>query len=262
MVPDRLPVEIKELIKKFPQGSLQFEIGIQTLSPEVAANVSRKNDMAKVEENFKFLKSETQVHTHADLIVGLPGETLSAFAKGFDELHRMGPDEIQVGILKRLKGTPIARHEKSFKMQYSELPPYQILSTDSISYLEMQKMNRFAKFWELYANSGEFKKFINWLCQHESVETSFFSRFMNFTEFLSNQHSDTHSISLLKLAESAYLFMISMGVNQTDAADLIVQDYCFGSKRRDLPNFLKHENKQSPRNERASLNQRQLKHLN
>ncbi|MCC2680305.1 MAG: Mg-protoporphyrin monomethyl ester oxidative cyclase, partial [Pseudobdellovibrio sp.] len=33
LVPDRLPLEIRELITQFPAGSLQFEIGIQTLNP-------------------------------------------------------------------------------------------------------------------------------------------------------------------------------------------------------------------------------------
>ena len=262
MVPDRLPLEIRELLKKFPQGSLQFEIGIQTLNPEVAANVSRKNDMTKVAENFNYLKTETHVHTHADLIVGLPGETLPSFAEGFDRLHQMGPDEIQVGILKRLKGTPISRHEKTFKMQYSDLPPYQILSTSTMSYGELQTMNRFAKFWDLYANSGDFKNFMIWLSKENSEEKSFFSRFMNFTEFLSKQFSDTHSISLLNLAEKAYIFMLDNGLAQTEAAHIITQDYSFGNKRRDLPNFLKFENKKPAREERASLNQRQLKHLN
>jgi radical SAM superfamily enzyme len=99
LVPDRLPGEIRELITRCPAGSLQFEIGIQTLNPDVAANVSRKNDLTKVKENFAFLRENSKVHTHADLIVGLPGETLESFAEGFDRLYAMGPDEIQVGIL-------------------------------------------------------------------------------------------------------------------------------------------------------------------
>ena len=50
---------------------------------------------------------QTGVHIHADLIAGLPGETLESFAAGFDRLVALGPQEIQVGILKRLRGTPI-----------------------------------------------------------------------------------------------------------------------------------------------------------
>ena len=75
MVPDRLPSELRELIKLFPPGSLQFEVGIQTWNPEVAKNVSRRQDYSKIRENFEFLNNQTTVHLHTDLIAGLPGET-------------------------------------------------------------------------------------------------------------------------------------------------------------------------------------------
>lgn len=285
LVPDRLPLEIRELIAKFPSGSLQFEVGIQTLNPDVAQNVSRKNDLVKVRENFKFIREHTQVHTHADLIVGLPGETFESFGRGFDELAFYGPDEIQVGILKRLKGTPIARHEKTFKMIYSEAPPFQIISTSTMDYVTLQKMNRFAKFWDLYANSGEFKNFVEWLRTYKvpgtfaekvagtfSETDSFFNKFFNFSEYLSSSFSDTHSLSLITLAEKAWHFMLAQGVSETDAAELIEKDYCYGAKRRDTPPFLKKYRMNLPNTlatgpsldtkNKTSLNSRQLKHLN
>ncbi len=266
LVPDRLPTEIRELIKLFPIGSLQFEVGIQTLNPVVAQNISRKNDMTKVAENFQFMREHTHVHTHADLIVGLPGETLESFAKGFDQLAIFGPDEIQVGILKRLKGTPIARHEKTFQMLYSEAPPFQILSTSTMDYVTLQKMNRFAKFWDLFANSGDFKNFMTWIKDHDS-KRSFFYKFFDFSEYLSASFSDTHSLSLMTLAERAWSFMISQGVSEEAATTLIEKDYCYGAKRRDTPPFLKKHRQQVgglivDNKTKNSLNSRQIKHLN
>lgn len=261
MVPDRLPAEIRELIQKFPEGSLQFEVGIQTLNPVVAANVSRKNDLVKVEQNFNFLRASTKVHTHADLIVGLPGETLPSFAEGFDRLAIMQPDEIQVGILKRLKGTPIARHEKTFKMIYSDYPPYQILSTDTMDYSTLQKMNRFAKFWDLYANSGNFKNFMLWF-REQNQTSSFFWSFFSFSEFLSISFNETHSLSLLSLSEQAWLFLKSKEVPETLAYEIIEKDYCYGVKRRDLPFFLKsHDYADKTKTARTLKNQRQLQHI-
>ena len=110
MIPDRLPDAVKTWIEKFPPGVIQFEIGIQTLNPEVAARISRKQDYEKTRNNFRYLKEHTGVHIHADLILGLPGETLESISRGFDELLAMGPNEIQVGNLKRLPGTPIQSH--------------------------------------------------------------------------------------------------------------------------------------------------------
>lgn len=241
MVPDRLPSEIRDLIKKFPHGSIQFEVGIQTWNPEVAKNVSRRNDLTKVKENFYFLANETGVHTHADLIVGLPGENIQSFAHGFDELYRLGPDEIQVGILKRLKGTPITRHDQNFQMVYSEDPPFQILKTKDVSFEEMQKMNRFAKYWDLIANSGQFKqtmKLIEELSQSTESKSLFWTIF-RLSEFMHQRHHQSFGIALLNLTESVWLFLTTeLKVNQEKANQAIIQDYCLNGKR-DLPNFLK-----------------------
>ncbi|MFY8058861.1 MAG: B12-binding domain-containing radical SAM protein, partial [Planctomycetaceae bacterium] len=113
MLPDRLPESLRELIVQFPAGALQFEIGIQTFNPEVGELISRRQDNAVAAANLRWLRENTTVHLHADLIAGLPGETLASFATGFDQLWRLGPHEIQVGLLKRLRGTPILRHDET-----------------------------------------------------------------------------------------------------------------------------------------------------
>ena len=128
MIPDRLPESLREVIAKFPPGALQFEVGVQTFNREVGALISRRQNYERLADNFHFLRRETGVHIHADLIVGLPGETLESFAAGFDRLIALGPQEIQVGILKRLRGTPIVRHDADWQMVYNPHPPYEILA--------------------------------------------------------------------------------------------------------------------------------------
>lgn len=268
MVPDRLPIEIRDLIKDFPAGSLQFEVGIQTLNPQVAMNVSRKNDLVKVAENFDFINTNTHVHTHADLIVGLPGETLESFGEGFDRLAAMGPHEIQVGILKRLKGTPIIRHESGFQMRYQDFSPFQILSTSTMDYSTLQLMNRFAKFWDLYANSGDFPQFMQWM---RTFEGSFFWNFMKFVDYLSEKYSETHSISLMNLAEKAYDYIVRRSDDSDKAFDIIKADFCDGAKKRDIPPFMKSQAIAKGLYEKSavasiakkssSLNSRQIQHL-
>jgi radical SAM superfamily enzyme YgiQ (UPF0313 family) len=119
MIPDRLPESLREVIAKFPPGALQFEVGIQTFNEAVSHLISRRQNHEKLADNFHFLRCETGVHIHADLIVGLPGETLESFAAGFGRLVALGPQEIQVGILKRLRGTPIIRHDAEWQMVYN-----------------------------------------------------------------------------------------------------------------------------------------------
>jgi hypothetical protein len=96
------------------------------------------------------------VHLHADLIAGLPGETLESFGQGFDRLIGLGPQEIQVGILKRLRGTPIIRHDAEWRMVYNPHPPYEVLSTRTMDFATLARLRRFAKFWDLFGNSGNF----------------------------------------------------------------------------------------------------------
>ena len=85
---------------------------------------------------------------------GLPGEDLAGFARGFDRLVALNPDEIQVGLLKRLRGVPIARHDAEWGMVYSPAAPYEILQTRLIDYATMQRLRRFARYWDLVANKG------------------------------------------------------------------------------------------------------------
>jgi radical SAM superfamily enzyme YgiQ (UPF0313 family) len=197
MIPDRLPEALREPIRQFAPGALQFEVGIQTFNEEVATLISRRQDNAKVEENLRWLRNETGVHVHADLIVGLPGEHVNSFAAGFDRLVALRPQEIQVGLLKRLRGTPIVRHDREWAMVYSPHPPYEILQTRLVDFFTMQRLRRFARYWDLIANSGNFVETTSLLWRDGSP----FQGFMRFSDWLYTRTKQTHSIALARLRE-------------------------------------------------------------
>ena len=197
MIPDRLPDALRDLIKQFPPVALQFEVGIQTFNEQVAQLISRRQDNAKAEQNLRWLRDETGVHVHADLIVGLPGEDLESFAAGFNRLVALGPQEIQVGLLKRLRGTPIIRHDRDWGMVYSPHPPYEILQTKLIDFFTMQRLRRFARYWDLVSNSGNFMETTPLLWRDGSA----FAGFMRFSDWLYAQARQTHSIALSRLRE-------------------------------------------------------------
>ncbi len=235
LVPDRLPPELRELVRRFPDGALQFEIGVQTWSPEVARRISRRQDYARIRENFAFLREQTGVHTHADLIVGLPGETLESFGRGFDALAGLGPDEIQVGILKRLKGTPISRHDVEWGMVYQEHPPFQVLRTGAMDFQALQRMARFSKFWDLVANSGNFARTMGYM-----KGVSLFGEFLALSDHLSERHPQGHGIALLRLVESVWEFLRARRPEQlAELRRALVADYAEGAVSRDVPAFLR-----------------------
>ncbi len=156
VIPDRLPDQLMEAVAACPPGMLQFEIGIQTFNEAVAHRIQRPLDIEKIETNMRRLRKETGVHIHSDLIAGLPGEDLASFEAGFNRLLALNPQEIQLGILKRLRGAPIDRHTQEWNMVYSPHAPYEILSTSLISFSGMQRISRFARFWNLTVNNGQF----------------------------------------------------------------------------------------------------------
>jgi hypothetical protein len=204
MIPDRLPEELREWISRFDPGTLQFEIGIQSFNPTVCERISRRQNFARLEDNFRFLREQTGVHLHADLIAGLPGESLDSFARGFDRLVALRPHEIQVGILKRLRGTPITRHDETFGMVYSAEPPYEILRNQHLDFDTLQRLRRFARYWDLVCNSGRFLETgpLIW-----AGRPSPFAAFMDWSDWLHQKCGRRHGIALNRLAEflSEYL---------------------------------------------------------
>jgi radical SAM superfamily enzyme YgiQ (UPF0313 family) len=234
MIPDRLPEQLRAWVAKFPSGTLQFEIGVQTFNSEVGERISRSQDNAQLEENFRFLREETGVHIHADLIVGLPGETLASFAAGFDRLLRLRPHEIQVGILKRLRGTPIVRHDAEWEIVYSDHPPYEILSNKDINFATLQRLRRFARFWDLVGNSGNFARTSRLICESDSP----FRGFMEFCDWTFQQERRAHGIPLSRLAERVFEFLTQQrNLAPENVARATWEDYTSGG-RKDRPKFL------------------------
>lgn len=261
MVPDRLPEALREVIAKFPRGSLQFEVGIQTFNPTVGGLIKRRQNYERLEDNFRFLRQNTGVHIHADLIAGLPGESLESFAAGFDRLIALEPHEIQVGILKRLRGTPIVRHDSEWQMRYHPHPPYEILQNKLLDFATMQRIRRFAKYWDLIGNSGNFVETAALLW---SENASPFARFMALSDWLYTRTQRTDSIALVRLMELLFEFLArESGMDEKRVAETLWRDYQRGG-RYDKPGFMKHlldAADPAPRRAETSLPKRQSRHL-
>ena len=246
MVPDRLPEPLREMIAKFPPGSLQFEVGIQTFNREVEKLISRRQDHSRLDDNFHWLRSKSGVHIHADLIAGLPGENLESFGAGFDRMISLRPQEIQVGILKRLRGTPIIRHDREWGMVYSTYPPYEVLQTRTMDFATLGKLRRFAKFWDIFGNSGNFGTTLAWLwerpAQGENHSSSPFWSLYRFSDWLHSEGVKTSGIALGRQYELLHRFFTE--VRQFAGTELkaaLARDY-ISAGRTDLPPWLNQAN--------------------
>ncbi|MEA2111753.1 MAG: DUF4080 domain-containing protein [Campylobacterota bacterium] len=235
VIPDHFPDSIKQKIALFPSGSLQLEIGIQTLDPQIALNISRPLKLEKIRENITFLQNETKTHMHLDLIVGLPGESIEGFGKNLNALCTLTSSEIQIGILKKLSGTVMNRHDENFGMLYSNTPPYDILKNNLLNYKEIQKMKRFARFWDLIYNSGNFKHTFKLI----HLNTTVFDGFYALSEWIYTQTQSTWKISLDRLNELLFnYFVFTCKFDVQDVSDMMMKDI-LSVKGRAIPKVLK-----------------------
>jgi radical SAM superfamily enzyme YgiQ (UPF0313 family) len=201
MVPSRFPHELIETIARFPPGTLRLEIGIQTLNPEISANICRPSNPEQELAALRLLREKTNAIIHADLIAGLPGEDMASFAKGFDLLYEalsqpaagknIAIMEIQLGILKLLPGAVIAKHSAAFGMHYNPSPPYELIESSAISKQDLDRIKNFARFWELIVNRG----------LAESGSAPVFDRFMTLSDFLFAHFGRNWGIDKNKLLE-------------------------------------------------------------
>ena len=220
LIPDHLPEKLKEAIRKFPAGTLQFEIGIQTFNVDVQARISRKQKNELARENILWLAEHSGAHLHVDLIAGLPGETVQSFGEGFNRLVALKPHEIQFGILKRLRGAPIARHTADFALRFNPAPPYNILSTDCIDFAEMQKLSRFSRYWDILANSGRHTRALPMI-----LGDSAFDGFYRLSEWLYAKTRQTHAIAHERMVHLLYDYLLETGLAETDVAAVLIADY-------------------------------------
>ena len=153
---DILREEEIALLNRFRPGLAQLEIGVQSTNPETIRAIHRVMDVDKLENIVVAIHRGQNIHQHLDLIAGLPYEDYESFGRSFDRVYAMQPEQLQLGFLKVLKGSDMHEHAKEYGIRYLELPPYEVLYTNWISYGEIRRLKRIEEMVELYYNSGQF----------------------------------------------------------------------------------------------------------
>jgi hypothetical protein len=230
-----VPARLVELLAAFPAGSVQLEVGIQTFSPAVSRLLARPCHPARIERGLTTLLERTGVHLHTDLIAGLPGEGVAAFAAGFDRLAGLGVHEIQVGLLKLLPGAPLAELVEPFDLRFDPAPPYEVLSTAAIPFPEMQRLKRFARAWLLVGNSGNFTRTLPRLLRGASA----FQAFDAFAVALWGRLGRTSGVALDVLVGEVFRWLTDeRGLPAAEVALDLAADWAAGG-RRGVPEVLR-----------------------
>ncbi|HPT17067.1 MAG TPA: B12-binding domain-containing radical SAM protein [Kiritimatiellia bacterium] len=232
MLPDRFPAELRAALAAFPPRSLQLEIGLQSFNPQVLETIRRLQNLDRAADNLRFLREQTRAFLHTDLIAGLPGETPESFAAGFDRLFALGPHEIQLGILKKLPGAPIARHDDAFAMRYDPAPPYEVRATRDWPADHLARTARCAHWWDAIVDS---QRFIPAAPLIWRSAPSVFGAFMELSDWLGARFPREHGVPLADLVAALFDYLTQIrGFAPATVADALLRGYRH-TGARDMP---------------------------
>ena len=207
----------RELLRRAPPNLLRLEVGVQTFDEAINARIGRQQTAVAAEDALRYLREETGALIHADLIAGLPGQTLDIFGADFDRMIRLGPHEIQVGILKRLRGTAIGRHDAEWGVRWNSAPPYDLLANRLLDAVTMERLKHFARFWDVLGNRGRFVETLPLLWSAPGAGP--FAMVWQLSQGLFSRFGKAHSIPLLDLAAGLFEHMTDcQGLEKTRVA--------------------------------------------
>lgn len=224
MVPTRLGDAFRQRLLAFPPGVLHLEVGVQTLHPAVARRVGRAGDPETAMETIGFLMTEARATVHVDLIFGLPGEDEASFASGFDRLVRAwDPPELQANLLKRLPGTPLATDPSFAGLVFNPSPPYELLASDAMDFETVNRLQSFARCWELVHNRGRFPRAAARLWQEGHASP--FARYAALAAQIQTAEGRLHALGADRIGGHLTRFLIeACGLAPADAAALVAAD--------------------------------------
>ncbi len=233
---DILTNEELKLLAKAPKRRIQFEVGVQTTNNEILVNINRHVNFEDIKEKVVEMEKIKNIMQHLDLIAGLPGEDFESFKESFNDVYSIGPEEIQLGFLKLLKGSPMRKEAAKWGMVYSPYPPYEILKTKDISYEELRILKRVEEVVDKYYNSRKFGNILNYFLSEFSSPFDFYYA---LGMFFYNKGYLNRNIS------SADYYKVFIEFNEEILKEdslilkeIIKYDYLKFNKKKWLPSFL------------------------
>ena len=179
---DLLNEDELKLIGKMRPGLIQLEIGVQSTNPDTIREIHRTMDFEKLKKIVLRIEEKGNVHQHLDLIAGLPYEDYKSFGRSFNDVYELKPEQLQLGFLKVLKGSYMQEHAGEYGLVYKDRPPYEVLSTNWLSYGDIVRLKQIEEIVEVYYNSGQFSHTLSRIVQEFDSPFSFFESFSLYYE--------------------------------------------------------------------------------
>lgn len=226
--------ETLNFLETVKEGLFQFEIGVQSTNPKTIEAVGRTTDFERLSSVVRRIKSFKNIHQHLDLIAGLPYEGIESFKKSFDDVYNLGPEKLQLGFLKLLKGSELRLLQGKYGYKYIDEPPYEVLESNYIDYGRVLKLKDIEEMVDRYYNDGNFKNTIKFLVEnHYGSPYSFYDDFSKFWN-KNGYHKVSHSKRTLY--KIFYSFIKDRSFEYIELIyNLLKYDYIYNNKNTNLP---------------------------
>ncbi|SFU43347.1 Radical SAM superfamily enzyme YgiQ, UPF0313 family [Clostridium sp. DSM 8431] len=236
---DILKNEEIDLLRKAPLDRFQFEVGVQTTNDDVLRNINRFVNFSDIKDKVCELLSIKNIKQHLDLIAGLPGEDYESFKKSFNDVHSIQPEEIQLGFLKLLKGSAMREESAKYDMKFSPYPPYEILSTNKISYNEILILKKVEAVVDKYYNSQKFNNILKYFYNKYNKPYNFF---YDLGMYFEKKGYFDKNIGNSEYYKVFLEFNKEILKNEDEyLKDIVRFDYLTFNKKRGMPEFLRYE---------------------
>lgn len=177
------PEVLDYLAKNAPPGIFRFEIGVQSTNDLTNNLVKRRQNFTKLTRTVNMVKESGKIDQHLDLIAGLPEEDYNSFRKTFNDVFELGPEELQLGFLKMLRGTGMRADAEKYGYKYMDHAPYEILGNDILPFTDLIRIKRVEDVLEKYWNAHRMDHTVNYLIREEFPSAfDFFQQFGDFWE--------------------------------------------------------------------------------
>ncbi|MDQ0890817.1 anaerobic magnesium-protoporphyrin IX monomethyl ester cyclase [Paenibacillus sp. V4I9] len=177
------PEVLDYLAENAPPGTFRFEIGVQSTNDTTNDLVQRRQNFFKLSRTVSKVKNSLKIDQHLDLIAGLPEEDYNSFRKTFNDVFELGPEELQLGFLKMLRGTGMRNDAHKYGYVYMDHAPYEILGNDILPFTDLIRIKRVEDVLEKYWNAHRMDHTVKYLIAKEFASAfDFFQEFGDFWE--------------------------------------------------------------------------------
>lgn len=244
---DLLTEEEIAFLATLRRAQVQFEIGVQTTNLDTVTAIRRKMNLKLLQKNVDRIRAARNIHQHLDLIAGLPREDYGTFEQSFREVYEMKPDQLQLGFLKVLKGSPMESESMTYGIVYRDTPPYEVLYTDQLTYEELLKLKGICEMVEVYYNSGQFTNAIDFLAHYYPSPMKLYEELADYYE---SKYMDMQAHSRVKRYELMLDFYLERvlevsGVSKEQCTEkvelfqeILMMDLFLCEDRKSKPKFI------------------------